>query len=306
MVTPGTQDLNDLAYFAWVVEAQGFAAAGRAHGVPKSRLSRRIRALEERLGVRLLQRSTRRFSVTTAGKEFYRHCKAMLLEAEAAQETIERRRSEPRGVVRLTCPVALLHYAVGDILAAFLLACPQVELHVEATNRRPDVIGEGLDLALRVRFPPLADSELVMKKLGDSPQCLVASPMLLRNFTTLHAPDDLAQLPSLGTRLNDAEQVWHLEGPWGEQRSIGHTPRLITDDFDLLRRAALAGVGIAQLPTLAVHEQLNAGTLVRVLPDWKPPCGVVHAVFPSNRGLLPAVRSLIDFLAGHYTQFDAR
>ncbi|MGH8274813.1 MAG: LysR family transcriptional regulator, partial [Gammaproteobacteria bacterium] len=142
---PDPQDLNDLAYFAWVVEAQGFAPAGRAHGVPKSRLSRRIKALEERLGVRLLQRSTRRFSVTATGEEFYRHCKAVLLEAEAARESVERRRSEPRGVVRLTCPIGLLHDAVGDMLAGFLLACPQVELHVAATNRRPDVIGEGLD-----------------------------------------------------------------------------------------------------------------------------------------------------------------
>ena len=300
------QNLNDLAYFAWVVEARGFAAAGRTHDVPKSRLSRRIKTLEQRLGVRLLQRSTRRFSVTATGAEFYRHCKAVLLEAEAAQEAVERRRSEPRGVVRLTCPVALLHYAVGDMLAAFLLACPQVTLHVEATNRRPDVIEEGLDLALRVRFPPLADSELMMKKLGESPQCLIASPDLLRKHAAPHTPDDLPRLPSLGTRINEAEYVWHLDGPAGEKLSVAHAPRLITDDLDQLRQAAMAGVGVALLPTLAVHAQLNAGTLIRVLPDWTPPCGVVHAVFPSRRGLLPAVRRLIDFLAERYAQCENR
>lgn len=300
------QDLNDLVYFAWVVDAQGFAPAGRIHGIPKSKLSRRIKALEERLGVRLLQRSTRRFSVTATGEEFYRHCKAVLLEAEAARESIELRRSELRGMVRLTCPVALLHYAIGDMLAEFMLACPQVELHVEASNRRPDVIGEGIDVALRVRFPPLADSDLVMKKLGDSRQCLVASPDLLHHHPAPRAPEDLARLPTLGTNTINAEYIWRLTGSSGDKVDIAHAPRLVTDDFRQLCQAAVAGVGVAQLPTLAIHAQLQAGTLIKLLPDWEPPCGLVHAVFASRRGMLPAVRRLVDFLAERYEQLECR
>jgi len=169
------QDLNDLFYFVQVVEHHGFAAAGRALGIPKSKLSRRVAMLEERLGVRLVQRSTRRFSVTELGQNYYRHCKAMLVEAEAAQELIDLTHAEPQGIVRVACPVALLHFQIGAMLARFMASHPRVQVQLDATNRRVDVIQEGYDLALRVRFPPLEDSDLVMKVLGDSPQCLVAS-----------------------------------------------------------------------------------------------------------------------------------
>ena len=136
-------DLNDLYFFAQVVDHKGFAAAGRALGLPKSKLSRRIALLEERLGVRLIQRSTRRFAVTDIGADYYRHCKAMLVEADAAQEAIELTRAEPQGTVRLSCPVALVHYQVGQMLADFMAQCPRVQVQLESTNRRVDVIPEG-------------------------------------------------------------------------------------------------------------------------------------------------------------------
>src|SRR5688572_26046419 len=141
-------DFNDLYYYAEVVNHGGFAPAGRALGVPKSKLSRRIAQLEDRLGVRLIQRSTRHFSVTEIGQSFYGHCKAMLVEADAAEEAIEVTRSEPRGIVRLSCPVTLLDAQVGDMIAAFMREHPHVELHLDATNRRVDVIGEGIDVAI--------------------------------------------------------------------------------------------------------------------------------------------------------------
>jgi len=156
-------DLNDLYFFAQVVEHNGFAAAARVLGMPRSRLSRRIGLLEDRLGVRLLQRSTRRFTVTEIGLEYYRHCVAMLVEAEAAQDTIERARAEPRGIVRLSCPSSVLYFQVGEMVARFMATCPNVQVHLEAVNRPVDVIGEGFDIAIRVRFPPLEESDLVMR-----------------------------------------------------------------------------------------------------------------------------------------------
>lgn len=173
------QDLNDLYYFVHVVDHGGFAPAGRALGVPKSKLSRRIALLEDRLGVRLIQRSSRRFSVTEPGLAYYGHAKAALVEAAAAEEAILRQGSEPRGTVRMSCPVTLLDTDVGPMVAEFLGLHPQVSLHLDATNRRVDVIGEGLDVALRVRPPPLEDSDLVMRVLATRRQCLVASPRLL-------------------------------------------------------------------------------------------------------------------------------
>ena len=170
------QDLNDLRYFVQVVDNGGFSPASRAIGIPKSRLSRRIALLEERLETRLLQRSTRSFTVTEAGQIFYRHCKAMMIEAEAAQEAIDTLKSEPRGLIRLTCPIALLHVHVGDMLARFMRLYPQIVIQLEETNRRVDVLNENVDLAIRVRPLPLEDSDLVMRKLATRSMCLVASP----------------------------------------------------------------------------------------------------------------------------------
>ncbi len=197
-------DLNDLYYFAQVVDHGGFAPAGRALNLPKSKLSRRISLLEERLGVRLLQRSTRHFSVTELGQDYYRHCQAMLVEAQAAQEVIERTRSEPQGMVRMSCPTTLLHYRVADLLSGFMLENPRVQVQLEATNRRVDVIAEGLDLALRVRFPPLENSDLVMRVLVESPQRLVASPDFLKQFELPLLPADLSGLPSLLIKVSEA------------------------------------------------------------------------------------------------------
>lgn len=173
------RDLNDLFFFAEVVEHGGFAPAGRALGIPKSKLSRRVAALEERLGVRLIQRSTRRFSVTEIGQEYYRHCRAMLVEADAAEELIARNQVEPQGTIRMSCASAVLYTMMGDMVARFMAQCPRIKVQLEVTNRAVDLIREGYDLALRVRFPPLEDSDLVMKVLAISTQRLVASPRLL-------------------------------------------------------------------------------------------------------------------------------
>ncbi len=293
-------DLNDLYYFAQVVDHGGFAPAGRALGMPKSKLSRRIALLEERLGVRLIQRSTRRFSVTEIGQTFYAHCKAMLVEAEAAEEAIEVTRSEPRGIVRITCPVSLLDTLVAPMLADFMMEYPRVEVHLESTNRRVDVIGEGIDVALRVRPPPLDDSELVMRVLAELSQCLVASPRLLERHGLPQGPAELPRYPSLDLGVPQNEHVWNLFGPDGAQATIHHHPRFITRGMLALRAAAIAGVGVVQLPTLMVTEQLARSELVPVIPDWRPRQEIAHAVFASRRGVLPSVRALIDFLAKRF------
>ncbi|MDB5776415.1 MAG: lysR [Herbaspirillum sp.] len=300
------QDLNDLYFFAQVVDHQGFAAAGRALSIPKSKLSRRIALLEERLGVRLIQRSTRSFSVTEIGQLYYTHCKAMLVEAEAAQETIDRNKSEPQGIVRLTCPIALLQARVGHFLADFMIDHPRVTVHVDATNRNVDVIAEGVDLAIRVRPPPLEDSGLVMKILGQRRWYMVASPALLEKYPTPAVPADLARLPSLGWGPGplQPENVWVLKGPAGEIASIHYAPRLMTDDMIALRSAAIAGAGVVSLPGMFLSDEFRDGKLVKLIPHWVPESGIIHAVYPSRRGLLPSVRQLIDYLALRFAALD--
>ncbi len=294
------QDLNDLYYFVQVVDHGGFAPAGRALGIPKSKLSRRLAMLEERLGARLIQRSTRHFAVTEIGLRYYEHCRAMLVEAEAAQEVIDVSRAEPRGVVRLTCPIALLHANVGPMLADFMAAHPFINLHLEATNRRVDVVSEAVDVAIRVRPPPLEDSDLVMRVLADRGQCLVASPGLVQQHGFAATPGELDGWPSLGLGPAHASQRWELFGPDGAQATVYHQPRFVTSDMVALRDAALAGVGVVQLPRLMLRDYLENGDLVCVVPGWEPRREIIHAVFPSRRGILPSVRLLIDFLARRF------
>ncbi|WP_232818296.1 LysR family transcriptional regulator [Zobellella maritima] len=299
------QDLNDLYYYAAVVEHGGFAPAGRALGIPKSKLSRRIALLEERIGARLLQRSTRHFSVTEVGQTFYAHCRAMLVEAEAAHEAVAMTHAEPCGVVRVTCPIALLYAHIGVMLADFMGLYPQVKVYLEATNRQVDPVGEAIDMAIRVRPPPIEDSELVMRTFSDRGQCLVASPGLLARCGSPREPGELGALPSLA--LGNAPQeryVWELGGPGGTHAQVDHQPRFVTTDMFALRTAAVAGVGVVQLPVMMVTRELASGALARLLPQWQPPREIIHAVFPSRRGLLPSVRALLDYLAERFAELD--
>ncbi|UVL18617.1 LysR substrate-binding domain-containing protein [Pseudomonas sp. B21-044] len=295
-------DLNDLYLYAKVVEHGGFAPAGRILGLPKSRLSRRVAKLEERLGVRLIQRSTRQFQVTEVGLEYYRHCLGMLEQAVAAEDAVERNRAEPRGIVRLASSTALLDSRLAPMLARFMAQCPVVELLVKSYNRRVDVIGEGFDLVLSVQHQPLESSELVMRRLAPSRQCLVAAPGLLAEHGRPVSPEGLQLLPSLNWGANVQDATWMLVGPAGAEAAVRHRPRVVSDDLAVLREAALAGVGVVLLPEEAVRADLADGRLVHVLDYWAPREGEVVALFPSRRGLMPAVRKLIDYLADAFEQ----
>jgi DNA-binding transcriptional LysR family regulator len=295
-------DLNDLFYFAQVVESGGFAAAGRRLNLPKSKLSRRVALLEERLGVRLLQRSTRKFSVTEIGRDFYRHCVAMQMEAQAAQDVIDNARSEPQGVLRVSAPISLLHRKVGVMIAEFLTRYPRLTVHVEAVNRRVDVIAEGIDVALRVRVPPLEESDLVVRNLGVGGGWLVGSPAQLEREGHPRTPAELLQLAGLSMTRPTGHYSWELIDQAGETVSLPYQPRLVTDDMMTLRSSALAGVGLVILPQFMVADDVESGRLVRLLPGWSTPTGYLQAAFPSRRGLVPAVRLFIDFLAEEFAK----
>lgn len=289
-------DLNELFLYAKVVEHGGFAAAGRALNLPKSTLSRRVGQLEARLGARLIQRSTRQFQVTDVGQAYYRHCVAMIAEAESAEDVVAFNKSEPRGLIRLSCTTALLNYWLAPMLAQFMAQCDNVELNVKSFNRKVDVIAEGYDIALSLCFPPLESSELVMKLLGKSPQVMVASAAFLQDYPLPSQPTDLAGLPTVHWGNPLLQYKWELTGQDGVTAQAQHTPRLVSDDLPTLKNAVLAGVGIANLPWVVVKQEVSDGRLVVLLPEWQPTEGVITAVFPSRRGLMPSVRALIDFL----------
>ena len=292
------QDLNDLFYFAKVVEHGGFMAASRVIGIPKSRLSRRIAELEEHLGVRLLQRTTRRLALTDIGTHYYRHCQAVLAEAEAAEETIARAHAEPRGLVRISCPELLAKHLLAPILPRYLQAHPLVRIQMEATGRRVDLIEEGFDIALRVRAVIEDSANQVARPLGIGRTGLVASPALLARLGTPATPADLTRYPCLTMGRPDGRGQWSLLDPDGHEITVHiDSPTLMTDDLVVLAEACRQGAGVALLPRLVCREALERGELVELLPDFQIPWGILHLVFPTRRGLVPAVRSLIDFLS---------
>ena len=291
------QDLNDLYYFAMVVEHGGFAAAERALGIPKSRLSRRITQLEADMGVRLLQRSTRRFAVTDVGTSVYRHAQSMLAEAQAAQEVVERLSAEPRGLVRVSVPVSLAQQQVPRLLPDFLALHPQVRVQLHVSNRRVDVINEGFDVAIRVRNRLDDDGSLAMRSFGMIQELLVASPKYLDGMGRPGSPADLAEHVTMTMGEDEARQRWDLQGADGESVRVDLKPRVAGFDFPMLMALARQGIGITMLPETLCSEAVRAGELEVVLPGWRLPQGICHAVFASRRGMLPAVRVFIDFLA---------
>jgi DNA-binding transcriptional LysR family regulator len=291
------QDLNDLYFFAAVVEHGGFSAAGRALGIPKSRLSKRVAQLEERLGVRLLQRTTRRFVVTEVGERFYKHCRAVLEEAQAAQDAVDELQAEPRGIVRVSCPTSLAQTVIAWLLPEFLAQHPKVQVRLLASDRRVDVINEGFDVAIRVRSKLDSDATLVMRSFGQSTVLAVASPGLLKTLGAPQTPAQLSKLPALSMYEHDGAQLWTLVNDAGETVNVEMQARLVCGEFSVLLEAARRGMGVALLPEWIAAPAISRGELQVALPGWSAPQGTMHFVYPTRRGLLPAVRAFVDFLA---------
>ena len=293
------QDLNDMLYFAEVAERGGFAAAGRALGMPKSRLSRRVAELESRLGVRLLQRTTRKLSLTEVGEIYLRHCSVLRDEAVAAGDAVAQMQSEPRGTLRISCPVTLAQSALGRLIPRYLALHPQVKIDLRVTNRAVDLIEEGIDIALRVRVDMDNSGSLVIKHLGAATSLLLGSPDQLLRQGKPAGVADLARLDTVAMAASDGKSNWVLVGPGNEEVVFHHQPRYVADDLQTLKIAVLAGTGIGFLPEDLAKAELQARLLVPVLPGWTLRSGRVHAVFPSRRGQVPSVRSFLDFLGEH-------
>lgn len=291
-----SQNLNDLMHFAQVVEHGGFSAAERVLGISKSRLSRRVAELETSLGVRLLQRSTRKLALTEAGQLFYRHCQAMLSEAQAAMNAVQELRSSPRGTVRVSVPVTLSQTLLSEALPEFLLRYPEVRVTIYVTNRVIDLYEDPVDVALRVRSDPPDNANIVVRPLWHTKQMLVGSPTLLNQNAPPLTPADLAKFETLDTPSADGRHVFNLIAPDGSRYVHEHEPRVVTDDLGTIREAVLAGVGIAALPEMMYGAAMRTGQLSPVMPGWALPSPKLYAAFISRQGMVPAVRAFVDFL----------
>jgi DNA-binding transcriptional LysR family regulator len=291
------QDLNDLYYFALVAQHGGFSAAARRLHIAKSALSKRVARLEERMGTRLIERSSRAFRLTAVGEEVFTQCEGVIAGVEGAQAAAMRATARPRGVVRFACPPGMAYDAVSSILPGFLSTYPEVRLAMSVSNRRVDLIEDGFDLALRVREQLDGDAALVVRRLGFSRRILVASPAHLAMRPPLDAVAGLAAGPTLSIGDEIGPERWRFSGTDSAEADVEVTPTFVASDFRVLLESAIAGVGIALLPQVVCRAALADGRLVQVLPDWHSRDDIVHLVFTSRRGLLPATRALVDYLA---------
>lgn len=295
------RDLNDLFFFTEVVANGGFAQAGRALRQPKSKLSRRVARLEEQLGIRLIERSSRHFRVTDVGQAFYEHCRNVMAEVQRAEEVAAATQGEPHGLVRFSSPTGMME-PLAPMLARFMERYPRVTVQVMATNRRVDLINERIDVALRVRTSLDTDAALTLRTLGKSRRILVASPALAQRLEGTNDITALTSVPTLSSAEQAGEDVWEFVGPGERTASVRHEPRMACGDFGAVREAAIAGLGVAMLPRHSCWAAIRAGGLVQVFPDWHGPDGMVHLVYTARRGLPPPVSALIHHLAESFRE----
>ena len=289
-------DLNDYFYFVHVVEKRGFSPAARALNMPKSRLSRHVSQLEERLDTRLIQRTSRQFKVTETGQVFYQHARALIEEMEAAEAAIQSRKESLRGRVTMSCSVGVAQFAIKDLVFEFLVKHPKVDLVQQVTNQSVDLISSGIDLAIRGHMEALPDSSIIQRHLANVSWHLFASPGYLARTGIPESPYDLHKRQSLKVGWQPVSGHWSLENAKGLKTAIPFSPQLCSDDMATLKQAAAKGLGIVSLPAYTCRDELKDGSLVRVLPEWVAGKAQLSLLMPSRRGQSPAVRALVDHL----------
>lgn len=286
-------DLNEIAAFATVVEEGGFTAAAKKLGVPKSTVSRRVARLEDELGVRLLQRTTRKLGLTELGESYYQRVSQALRSLDQAQDELTEAQDRPRGLLRITAPPDFGIAYLGELVAAFNEQYPEVSVWVELSGRMVDLVAEGFDLALRAGV--LRDSSLVARRIAAADGWLVASPGYLSKHGAPQTVDELLEHRCVVYERSGELRGLELEGPDGVV-TLSIRGRVSGNDFGFLRRALLSGAGIGLLPGFLCKDDLAAGTLARVLPDYKLPGGVFYLVYPSARHLPAKARAFRDFV----------
>ncbi|MEX0760204.1 MAG: LysR family transcriptional regulator [Tistlia sp.] len=301
--------LAAMAVFAQVVEAGSFSQAGRQLVLSKSAVSKAVARLEDHLGTRLINRTTRKLSLTEAGRSFYEGCRRMLGEAEAAERAVTHLTDAPRGVLKVNAPMSFGVLQLSPGLGEFMTRHPELEIDLTLEDRRVDLVEEGYDVAIRIGVMP--DSSLVARRLGPNPRVICAAPSYLERRGKPTRPEALSAHDCLLYHYQTSGDAWRLRarspgaGEGGErperETAVRVRGRLKVNNGDSLREAALAGLGIAHLPVFIVRPDLEAGRLVPLLEDYEEVAdGGVYAVYPASRNLSPKVRVFIDFLTERF------
>lgn len=282
--------------YAAVVDGGSFAAAAGKLGVSRAMVSKQVQKLEEHLGTRLLNRTTRRISLTETGREFHERSVQILADVEDAEQGAARLTRTARGLLRVTIPLAYGQHRLAAIVGDYALAYPQVKLDIALSDRKLDLVEDGFDLAIRIgALPP---SDLVARKIGSERSVVCATPAYLARHGAPQLPSDLAGHACLGYTLTGSGTEWRLENTGdGAIATIAVNGPIKADNGDILRLAALRDAGLIFQPRFIVASDLAAGRLVPVLPQWQSGELGVHAVYPSRKHLSAKVRTFIDYLA---------
>jgi len=285
--------LEAMRVFATVVERSGFSAAADALDMSTPSVTRHVAWLEQRLGTRLLNRTTRHVSLTSAGATYHERCLKLLAEFEATEAALTAQTLEPSGTLRVNAPVSFGIARLGDLVTRFSRLHPQVVVDVDLSDRLVDLVEEGYDVAIRITREPAPS--LIARPLAEAQIMLCAAPAYLRQAGTPQRLSDLASHQVLGYRYWTGGDEWRLHGPDGEE-SVRVRESMRANNGDLLREAAIAGMGITLQPDFIVGEAVADGRLVRLLPQYQVPAVRIYAVYASRSHLAPKVRSFIDFL----------
>ena len=284
-------DLNEMAIFVRVVESGSFTGAAKTLGLPKSTVSRKITQLEERLGVRLIQRTTRSLSLTDTGSSYYEQCERILSDIENANRAVTEMQSIPSGTLRITAAVIFGSTVLPPLIAKYMELHPQVNLELILSDQVLDLVQEGIDVAFRIG--DLEDSSLIGRDLGHASSIICASPEYLERYGKPTHPDQLSEHQIISTV---GWTQWNLKNPDNKEVSINVKPRLKVNDISSLYTLALAGVGIAPLPLIIAASAVKNGTLIPVMCNWPFETHSIHALYASNRHLSAKVRSFVDFV----------
>ena len=288
-------DLNDIVVFTKVVETKSFTGAAEQLGLPKSTVSRKLAQLEERLGVRLVQRTTRKLALTDIGEAYYARCARIVADVAAAEQLVMDMQSTPRGRVRVTAPIDLSTKYLGTIISEFLAAHGDVFVELEATDRIVDLIEEGFDLA--IRFGQLPESTLIARKLCSSGGMLVASPAYLAKRGTPTNIEELDEHDRCLFTPTPRVQSWPLvDGDDQTAYEFGRPARFASNNVGAVYAAVLAGTGIGHMSEFMAACDIHSGRLVHVLPAWRGRSFDVHAVYPARQNLPPRLSLFIEFL----------
>jgi DNA-binding transcriptional LysR family regulator len=294
--TATIMQFEDMRIFAAAVDAASFTGAAIRLGLSKQFVSKRVMALEEQLGARLLNRTTRRLSVTPVGRAYYERVVQILGDVEDAERAVASENVRPRGTLRVTAPMSFGTMHLGPVIPEFMQRCEEVSLEIDLNDRVVDLVGEGYDMGVRIGV--LSDSSLIARRIAPFEMVACCSPGYLAKRGRPETPDDLRHHDCLA--YGHSKSVDWTFSIHGRLRPVAVTGRIRVNNGELARDAALAGLGVTVLPTFIVGQAIESGHLVKVLEAYEPPVGGVFAVYPQHRQSSAAVRAFVDFLVERF------